>query len=132
MYGGKSQSQVDHFPDSLLYYTCALQIRGTGCTGRRKERRQRMGRLKEKMAEFRRRRWQSKAWIRFCFMLDRVESLYREFIRDPVWRFNYELKLKYWDLQRRAIRFWVGIGVLEVVKKDEAGREDRYEEINFM
>ena len=91
-----------------------------------------MSRIKEISAEFRRRRWQSKAWLRFCFMLDRLESLYCEFIRDPMWRFNYELKLKYWDLQKRAIRFWVDMGVLEVVKKDESGREDRYEEINYM
>ena len=91
-----------------------------------------ISRLKEMRAEFRRRRWQSKAWIRFCLMLDRVESLYREFIRDPLWRFDYKLKLKYWDFQKRVIQFWVDMGVLEVVKRDEDGKEDRYREYRYM
>lgn len=91
-----------------------------------------VNRIKEMWREYQRKRWRSKTWIRFCFMLDKLESLYREFIRDPVWRFCYERKLEYWELQRRAIKFWEERGVIEVVRKDEDGRPMRYEEHNYM
>ena len=91
-----------------------------------------VNRIKELWRDFQRKLWSSKAWMRFYFMLETVDSRYREFIRDPVWRFFYERKLAYWELQRRAIKFWEERGVIEVVRKDEDGRPMRYEEHNYM